>query len=97
MSPDDRAHIIWTAVTGEGGKFTDIDLIGTPGFEIGDVGEPFELGRHLGQTIILARRQRPADSRRGVPNLNDILFHGRSPPPSSASFYPDNVFIGIGN
>ena len=56
MGPDYRAHIIWTAVTGEGGKFTDIDLIGAPGFRIRDVGEPFDLGRHLGQTIILARR-----------------------------------------
>ena len=70
MSPDDRAHIIWTAVTGEGGKFTDVDLIGAPGFGIGEVGEPFKLGRHLGQAVILTRRQRAADGRRRVSDPN---------------------------
>lgn len=39
----------------EGDEFRDIDLIGAPRFRIGDVGEPFELGRYIREIAVLVR------------------------------------------
>jgi hypothetical protein len=44
--------------TRERDEFRDVDLIGLPGFRIGDVGEPFQLGRNIGEAGELFRRQR---------------------------------------
>jgi hypothetical protein len=37
-------------------EFRDIDLVGPVGFGIGEVGEPFELGRNLGEIAEMGRR-----------------------------------------
>ena len=41
--------------TGESEKFRDIDLISAARFGIGDVGEPFQLGRNIGEGVELGR------------------------------------------
>ena len=54
----------------------DVDFIGAAGFGIGDVGEPFELGRHVGQVAVLRRRQRPFPNRRArISNRHQVLHH----------------------
>ena len=53
----DGAQLGWLAQAGEGGEFTDIVAVGPPGFGIGDIGEPFELGRHLGEIVELGRSE----------------------------------------
>ncbi len=40
----------------EAGKLLDIDFVGAAGFGVGDVGEPFQLGRHIGELSELRRR-----------------------------------------
>lgn len=42
---------------GEGIELRDIVLVGTPGFPIGDVGQPFQLWRHAGELAELCRCQ----------------------------------------
>jgi hypothetical protein len=42
---------------GEGDEFHDIDLVSTAGFLVGDVDEPFELRRYIGEAGELIRRQ----------------------------------------
>ena len=42
---------------GEGDEFRDINFIGASRFRIGDVGEPFELGRNIREVAVLFRRQ----------------------------------------
>lgn len=44
---------------GEGDEFRDIDFIGAARFCIADVGEPFQLGRYVGEIAVLIRRHRP--------------------------------------
>ncbi len=39
-------------------------LVDAPGFGIGDVGEPFELGRDVGEVAELSRRETDADFQR---------------------------------
>jgi hypothetical protein len=34
---------------GEGGKVLEVELVGPAGFRVGDVGQPFELRRDLGE------------------------------------------------
>jgi hypothetical protein len=41
---------------GEGDEFRDIDPIGASRFRIGDVGEPFQFGRYIGEAGELFRR-----------------------------------------
>ena len=69
MRARDGAHLGRTAQSGEGRKFPDVVFVGAPGFGVGDVGEPFELGRHLGQLAVLRRRQRR------LFNLNQLFCH----------------------
>ena len=81
-----RQAMTWARVTerssamppqaGEGDKLLDVDLIGAAGFGIGDVGEPFELGRHLGEVAELGRGQRAPERRRvRISDRNQVLFH----------------------
>ena len=58
--------------TGEGEELLDIDFVGAAGFRIGDVGEPFELGRNVGEVAELGRRERAPFNR------NQVLRHLRS-------------------
>ena len=58
----------------------DVILISPPGFGIGDVGEPFELGRHIDEVAELDRRERsPFD-------CNQVFRH--HPPPRAPCFSP---------
>ena len=41
---------------GEDGEFRNVDLVGAPGFGIGDVGEPFEFRGNVGEVAVLRRR-----------------------------------------
>jgi hypothetical protein len=60
------------AQPGEGRKLPDIAFISPPGFGIGDVGEPFELGRRIGEITELGRREcAPFD-------CNQVLGHHRT-------------------
>ena len=45
--------------TGECHELRDINLVGASRFCIGDVGEPFQFGRHVREIAVLFRRQRP--------------------------------------
>jgi hypothetical protein len=40
---------------GEGGKFRNVIPVGAPGFRVGDVGEPFEFRRHVGELAVHAQ------------------------------------------
>jgi hypothetical protein len=51
----DGAQLTDAFEASEGDKLLDIDLIGAAGFRIGEVGEPFELGRNLGEVAELGR------------------------------------------
>ena len=44
----------------ESDELRDIDLVGASGFRVGDVGEPFQLGRYVGEIAVLCRCQRPS-------------------------------------
>jgi hypothetical protein len=44
---------------GEGDEFGGIYFVRAARFRIGDVGEPFQLGRYVRQMAVLFRRQRP--------------------------------------
>ena len=81
MRARDRAQLGGTTQAGEAAEFSDVDPVGPASFGIGDVGEPFELGRHLGQVAVLRRRQRPfpVQSPR-VSNRNEVLCHRPAPP-----------------
>jgi hypothetical protein len=41
----------------ERNEFRDIDLIGAARFLVGDVGEPFQLGRYIREVALLLRRE----------------------------------------
>ncbi len=73
MGARDSAQLSWLAQTGEGEKLTDIVAVGPPGFGIGDIGEPFELGRHLGEIAELGR------SETVLVNRDQVLCHIRAP------------------
>ena len=75
MGAGDGAQLGRLAQAGEGREFADVVFISAAGFGIGAVGEPFELGRHVGEIAILDRRQLPRGGRRRVPNSNQVLFH----------------------
>ena len=68
MGTGDAAQIGGSTQPGEGHELTDIDFVGAAGFGVGDVGEPFELGRHLGQGTELYRGQRIAAACGSDPN-----------------------------
>lgn len=52
-----RAQCTMIFQIGEGDEFRDIDLGSTAGFLVGDVDEPFELRRYIGEAGELIRRQ----------------------------------------
>ena len=37
-------------------ELRNVDLVGAPGFRIGDVGEPFDFGGNIGEVAVLGRR-----------------------------------------
>ncbi len=49
-------------------------LTDAAGFRIGEVGEPFELGRNLGEVAEMGRGQRALERRRGVSDSNRYCF-----------------------
>jgi len=44
---------------GEGDELRDVDFVCSAGFRIGDVGEPFQLGRNIREIAVLILRERP--------------------------------------
>ncbi len=80
MGAGDGAQLGRTAQAGEGRKFTHVVAVGAPGFRVGDIGEPFELGRDLGQGTELRRRQRP------LINRDQVFCH--HPPPCFSTALP---------
>ena len=61
---------------GEGDELLDIVLIGPAGFGVGEIGEPFELGRHLGEVAELGGGERAPQRRRArISDWNQVLFH----------------------
>src|SRR5713226_3374808 len=83
-----RQAMTWARVTGaqlgraaqagEGDEFLDVDLVGAAGFGIGEVGEPFEFGRYVGELAVLRRRQRRLFNRNRVLGHHPAVF--RQPP-----------------
>jgi hypothetical protein len=68
------------AHTLEGAEFLDIDAVGLTGFGVGDIGEPFEFGRHFGQIAILRLREHASRRRRRyVPDLYQLIWHTAAP------------------
>ena len=61
-----RAQLCRSVQAGEGRKFAHVNFVSPASFGIGDVGKPFQLGRHVGQVAILRRRQRPFPDRHQV-------------------------------
>ena len=57
VGPSDGAQLSRSPQAGEGGELTDIVAVGAPGFGIGDIGEPFELGWHFGEIAKLGRSE----------------------------------------
>jgi len=70
----------------KGGEFRNVDLVGAARFLIDDVGEPFKLGRNVGEVTILGRCQ-------GSPgNRNQLRGYDPCPRCLNAIMY----FIGLG-
>jgi hypothetical protein len=55
VSAGNGAQFRWGAQSGEARKFLDISFVSTAGLEIGNVGQPFELRRHVSQAAVLSR------------------------------------------
>ena len=51
MGPGDAAHVLWARQADKAGKILDIGLIGAFGLRVFDIGEPFGLGRDVGQAL----------------------------------------------
>jgi hypothetical protein len=51
-----------------------VDLTDAVGFRIGEVVEPFELGRNLGEVAEMGRDQRALERRRGISDSNRYCF-----------------------
>jgi hypothetical protein len=54
----DGAQLGDAAEAGEGDELLDVDLVGAACFGVGEVGEPFDLGRNLGEVAELGRGER---------------------------------------
>jgi hypothetical protein len=78
MSTGNGSELRRLAQPGEGRKFAQVVFISAAGFGIGDVGEPFKLGRNIGEIAELRRRHRAPFNR------NQILGH--HPPPCAPVF-----------
>jgi hypothetical protein len=57
MRADDASQLRRLARPSEGGKLLNIVAVGAPSFDVGDVGEPFELGRNFGEVAELGERE----------------------------------------
>jgi hypothetical protein len=51
----DGAHLCWFGQAGKNREFGNVELVRAPRLFIGNVGEPFELRRHVGKIAILSR------------------------------------------
>jgi hypothetical protein len=51
-----------------------VDLTDPAGFRIGEVGEPFEIGRNLGEVAELGRGQRALERQRDISDSNRYCF-----------------------
>ena len=58
MGSDNRAQFAVIVQTGIGNKFAHIGFVGAPGFAIGDIGQPFLFGRHVGKPLEVGAGQR---------------------------------------
>jgi hypothetical protein len=58
MGAGNTAQLGDTAQPGEGDEFFDVDLVGAAGLGIGEIGEPFEFGRDVGEVAELGRGER---------------------------------------
>ena len=79
MGAGDGAQLRGPAQPGEGRELAHVDFVGPAGFGIGDVGEPFELGRNVGEVAVLGRRQRPLSRAPRVSNRHQVLHHHPAP------------------
>ena len=73
MGSGNRAQFAVIVQSGIGNKLAHIDFVGAPGFAIGDIGQPFFLGRHIGEALEVAAGQRLF--------LDWNQFHRRLPSP----------------
>jgi hypothetical protein len=73
MGAGNIAQLAEAAQARKADEFFDIVLIGAAGFGIGEVGEPFDFGRDLGEIAELGRRHT-------VPINCDQVFGHRPPP-----------------
>jgi hypothetical protein len=83
---------------GKGGELLDVILISASSVWISDVGEPFELGRYVGEVAELGRRQRAAQLHRSLthhPTPRAPCFKAPCPRPVFPNLKMD--FIRLGN
>ena len=57
MRARDSAELFWPSDAGEAHKITDRKFVSTPCVGVGQIGEPFHLGRHIGELVELGRGQ----------------------------------------
>ena len=80
MGAGDASQLRGPVEPGEGGKLAHVDFIGAAGLGIGEVSEPFELGRNLGEGAVLRRGQRtPINRPARVSNRHQVLGHAAPP------------------
>ena len=58
MGAGDRTQLAVIVQAGIGNKFAPVVFVGAPGFGIGEIGEPFLFGRHIGGAFELGACQR---------------------------------------
>jgi hypothetical protein len=73
MGSSDGAQLRRSAEACEGRKLAHVDFVRAPCFGIGDIGEPFELGRDIGEVAVLSRCQGTFSNR------HQVLRHARRP------------------
>jgi hypothetical protein len=54
----DQAEFLRVVDADEAAEVRDVELVGPASFFVGNIGEPFELGRDLGQSLELGGGQR---------------------------------------
>ena len=63
------AEFLGARDAGEAHEVAHRIFVGAPGLRAGEVGEPFDLGRHVSEAMILGRRQQPTNWR----GLGEVL------------------------
>ena len=58
MRPGDEPEFLGAVDADEGAEVGEVELVGPASFSVREVGEPFELGRYLGQSLELSGSQR---------------------------------------